>query len=102
MVKGLKHDENKLRYDLIPPEVEEELAKVLTYGAVKYAPNSWRGVEADRYLAAAGRHRIAHQRGELYDKESGLLHLSHLLCNVAFLLAKQIEELEGADCESFS
>ena len=35
-VKGMKFDEGKLRFDLIPPEIELYLAEVLTYGANKY------------------------------------------------------------------
>ena len=88
-----KFDGGKLRYDLVPVEVEEELAKVLTYGAEKYAPNSWQTVEPfyDRYYAALRRHIAAWRKGEKTDPESRLHHLSHALCNVAFLLAKELE-----------
>ena len=91
---GLKYDDGKLRYDLIPPEVIEELARVLTFGANKYADNSWQNLEdfKKRYYAAAMRHRIARQKGEIRDPESGLLHLSHELTNVAFLLWKELQE----------
>ena len=36
-MEGLKFDSDKLMYGLIPPECTEELVKVLTYGAKKYA-----------------------------------------------------------------
>ena len=39
--EGLKHDQGKLRFDLIPPEALIELAKVLTYGASKYNDRNW-------------------------------------------------------------
>lgn len=63
-VGGLKHDDGKLRMDLIPPEALESLAEVLMYGAAKYDANSWQGVEPSRYLAALLRHLTAHMRGE--------------------------------------
>lgn len=91
--KGLKFDNDKLRYDLIPPEVIEELAKVLTHGAAKYAPNNWKKVEPfnDRYYAALMRHLEAWRQGEQLDKDSGLHHLSHVITNVAFLLWKDLQ-----------
>lgn len=44
MTEGKKFDEEKDRYDLVPPEIEEAIAKVLTFGAAKYgleARNEW-------------------------------------------------------------
>jgi len=89
----MKFDDAKLRFDLIPPEAEEELAKVLTYGALKYAPNSWQGLEdfEDRYYAAARRHLTAARQGERLDPESNLLHLSHALTCIAFLIWREHE-----------
>lgn len=43
-MNGLKYDDGKPRLDLVPPEAVMALGRVLTYGAEKYAPNSWRGV----------------------------------------------------------
>lgn len=75
-------------YELIPPQVEEALAEVLTYGAKKYSPNSWKKVEPfeDRYYAAARRHIAAWRKGEIVDSESGIEHLKHALCCIAFLI----------------
>jgi hypothetical protein len=88
----VKLDDDKLRYELVPVEVEEELAKVLTYGAKKYKANSWQNVEPfnDRYYAALRRHVAAWRKGEVIDKESGLHHLSHALTCIAFLLSKEL------------
>ena len=84
---GLKFDDEKIRMDLIPVEVLEELGKVLTYGIKKgYGEDSWKKVEPHRYVAALLRHFTAWKKGEAYDPESNLKHLSHLLCNAAFLL----------------
>ena len=92
---GLKYDKGKPRYSLIPPILTESVAKVLTFGAEKYAPNSWQTVPnaEERYLDALMRHLEAYRGGERVDEESGLTHLSHLATNVAFLL--HFEEIEG-------
>ena len=85
---GRKFDSGKIRFDLIPEEAEEALAKVLTYGANKYAPDDWKKVEdaEDRYYAALRRHLHAMRDGEKFDAESGLPHSWHALANMAFLV----------------
>ena len=85
--KGMKFDNGKLLYSLIPPETTKALAEVLTYGANKYAPNNWQLVDNAevRYTDALFRHLEAFRSGETHDPESGLHHLSHVLANVAFL-----------------
>jgi hypothetical protein len=87
---GLKYDDDKLRMDLLPPKSIEELAKVLTYGAEKYGDNNWQNVESHRYNAALLRHLFAWMGGEERDGESGIHHLSHVLCNAAFLTYKEV------------
>lgn len=86
--KGMKHDQGKPRYDLLPAIAVDELAKVLKFGAEKYGPNSWQDVEdgLDRYRAALLRHTFAIQRGELIDDESGLPHAAHAMCCAAFIV----------------
>ena len=94
---GLKFDAGKLRYSLIPPEATRALAEVLSFGARKYAPNSWQTVPnaPERYLDALIRHLEAHRSGELYDPESNLPHVYHLLCNAAFLTYFTQKELNA-------
>ncbi len=84
---GEKYDDGKLRYSLIPTSATKALAEVLTFGADKYEPNSWKHVHngEERYLDAAMRHLELYRSGEKLDQESGLPHLSHLLTNIAFL-----------------
>jgi hypothetical protein len=91
---GNKYDSDKLRYDLIPVTAIEGLAKVLTFGAVKYEPNGWKTVEnaKERYYAALFRHLLAWRNGEKLDPESGLHHLEHVLTNVTFLLEFENQE----------
>lgn len=74
---GTKYDQDKLRYDLIPPFALEQLARVYTHGARKYSDNNWRkGMKWSRLYGALMRHIEAWRRGEDYDEESGCLHLA--------------------------
>jgi len=86
-VAGAKDDNGKPRWDLLPWKAIAGLVSVLTFGAKKYSPNGWRTVPnaKSRYTAALLRHLYCIQNGELLDKESGLRHIDHLLCNAAFL-----------------
>ena len=84
---AVKNDLGKLRYDLVPINALEELTKVLTFGAKKYADRNWeKGFEWGVVYAALMRHITAWWRGEDIDPESGLSHLSHAMCNIAFLI----------------
>lgn len=51
---GKKYDYGKVRMDLIPLDVVENIGKVLTYGAQKYSDNSWQNLPDfwKRYKAA--------------------------------------------------
>lgn len=85
---GLKYDKGKPRMWLLPFLSLYEIAKVLTFGAEKYAANSWQEVDnaTERYTNALLRHLTSIQQGEIYDEESGLLHWSHVGCNSLFLI----------------
>jgi uncharacterized HAD superfamily protein len=84
--KGLRFDEGKIRHDLLPAFAINELSKVLTFGAKKYAPNNWRkGMDWSKIIGPLKRHLNAIERGEDYDPETGLLHAAHVMCNAAFL-----------------
>lgn len=94
---GRKDDSGKLRMDLIPPEVEEMLALVLTKGASKYADRNWeKGIKYSRVYAALRRHLLAWMKGEEIDSEWGLPHLAHAYCCLTFLLTY---ELRGMGAE---
>lgn len=87
MEQGIKYDAGKPRFDLIEPEFTKSVAEVLTFGAEKYAPNSWQHVEdaTNRYYASLCRHLNAWRRGEKIDPESGMPHLAHVATNCMFL-----------------
>lgn len=61
---------------------------VYTFGAEKYAPNTWQKLENgyERYKAAMFRHVLAHEQGEMRDRESGLPHLAHAAWNALAML----------------
>lgn len=87
---GMRYDANKLRYDLIPQQILDELAAIYSYGAGKYADDNWRqGMRWRRVYGSAMRHLAAAQHGEELDPESGLPHLSHALWNIATLMVYQ-------------
>lgn len=90
--KGVKYDQTKARYDLIPFEALDQVAEVLTFGAQKYSPDNWRYVPQarDRYFAAALRHLSAWKQGEIQDPDSGLGHLSHAACCLLFLCSFEV------------
>lgn len=85
---AIRYNEGKVRYDLIPPEFIREIAEVLTFGAKKYSPDNWKGFnkqQQEEIKASLLRHIYAHLEGEEFDQESGLHHLAHAGCNLAFL-----------------
>jgi hypothetical protein len=87
---GRKDDHAKPRMDLIAPEAMVALARVLTFGAEKYAPRNWeKGMDWGRVYAAAQRHMWAWLAGEDNDPETGLSHMAHAMCCLMFLIAYQ-------------
>lgn len=87
----------KNRLDLIPPEVINGLAEVLTYGAKKYADRNWeKGMAWGRLFAATQRHLWAWWALQEIDEESSIHHLKHALADISFLLTYS-ERGIGAD-----
>ena len=86
--RGLKFDKDKVMLSLVSSNFVYGVGEVLTFGAKKYAPNSWQTVPdaKRRYEDALYRHWLAYLNGERIDKESGLSHLKHLATNAMFLL----------------
>lgn len=84
----IKADAGKLRLSLVPTEIIRAVARVREYGVDKYGEaESWRSVEAERYRDALLRHILAWWADpNAVDAESGLPHLWHAACNIAFLL----------------
>ena len=77
-MQGVKYDEGKERFDLIPPGPLMELAMVYTVGAQKYSDRNWeKGMAWGRVFAAVMRHLWKWWHGEKVDPEDGLSHLAH-------------------------
>jgi outer membrane receptor for Fe3+-dicitrate len=101
----VKHDDGKLRFDLLDHDFEAEIAGVLTHGASKYSDNNWQnarqnatvGAAKARYYAAFRRHMLAWRRGEEIDPDSGQPHLACAACSLMFL---RWYERNGAECEA--
>lgn len=95
---GERKNEGKTRHDLVPTFAQEEYAKVLTLGAQKYAERNWEnGMKWSKVLASLERHLQKIKNGEDYDKETGLLHSAHVMCNAAFLTEYYKVYPEGDD-----
>jgi hypothetical protein len=94
-MEGLKYDNDKPMWNLLPMASVEEVVKVLTYGAKKYSADNWRKVDSERYFAAFMRHIAAWRKGETHDVESGLHHLAHAITNLLFAMEHEREDNEN-------
>ena len=88
-----KADYGKAELSLVPRRIIWDIAAIRMYGNEKYHdPDNWKNVEPERYRNAAFRHFLAYlDDPHGVDKESGLPHLWHLDCNLAFLC--EIEDM---------
>ena len=86
--QSAKADDGKPLLSLVPKQIIYEIEKVRSFGVKKYKdPDNWKKVEIERYHEALLRHTLAVWEDiNARDKESGLLHLSHIATNVAFIL----------------
>lgn len=83
---GVKFDQLKARWSLVPRKVMAQVVEVLTFGAAKYSSDNWMHVDPEKYYNALHRHVDAWRNGEKYDEESGKHHLAHALCCLLFML----------------
>lgn len=92
--QSAKADAGKLPLSLVPREIIRDIAAIRQYGNEKYGdPDNWRTVEPWRYRDALFRHLLAYlDDPKGVDEESGLPHLWHLACNVAFLCEMEKQE----------
>jgi hypothetical protein len=86
-LEGRKDDAGKAPLSLIPRSALLAEADVLAFGAKKYQRDNWRkGMAYSRLIDAALRHVLAFADGEDADDETGLSHLAHARCCLAFLI----------------
>jgi len=90
-----KADEGKLQLTLVPLEIIRSIAKIRMFGVKKYHdPENWKRVEKERYKDALLRHLLMYlEDPSSIDEESGLPHLYHASCNMAFL--EEMEKMDG-------
>ena len=85
--QSVKADAGKPRISLVPTEIIRGVARAREIGVEKYGEiDNWKKVEPERYLDAVMRHLLAYIDGEIIDPDSGLNHLDHAACNIAFLM----------------
>ena len=89
---GRKFDGDKLEYGLVPPIGFKAVVEILTIGAQKYDRDNWKHVPDGkrRYFDAAMRHLWDWKSGDKYDEETSKNHLAHAICNLMFLLEKDL------------
>lgn len=94
--QGAKADAGKLPLTLVPLEIIRNIAAVRRYGKNKYGSSeNWKTIEPERYRDALFRHLLLYIEDPCgVDEESGLPHLWHLACNVAFLCELEKDKLK--------
>jgi len=95
---GARFNNGKADLSLIPLSTMEDEARVWMYGAQKYAAWNWaKGMNWSVPLACALRHLAKFQAGEDLDKETGLPHIAHAMCNLRMLTLYSKTYKEGDD-----
>lgn len=94
---GVKFDSDKIRLELLPPELIFAVGDIMTSGAKKYTDRNWElGMNWSRVYGALMRHLWAWWRGDAGDPDTGRSHLWHAGCCIAFLIAYE-ERKTGTD-----
>ena len=84
---GMKFDDGKPMWRLLPFRELREVVDILTFGVKKYEVDNWKKVTPpERYIDAAFRHFTSWIEGEKIDPETGKSHLAHAVCNLLFLM----------------
>ena len=83
-----RFNKGKVRYDLMAPWALDQIARVYTFGTIKYDDdNWWKGLRWKKEVfGCILRHIWKWFRGEKYDDESGLHHLAHAAWNCMTLM----------------
>ncbi len=87
-----KFDSEKPMFNLIDPFAQQDLAKLLTFGAKKYSADNWKKGDIITYISALERHLSDIKKGVLtddveffIDDDSKLQHGAALMCNSMFI-----------------
>ena len=103
---GMKDDRAKPRLGLVFEGFSmalTEVGKVGTFGSAKYTDNGWTSVPnaKARYTDAMYRHLMQEAQGEMWDKESKILHDAHVAWNALARLELELRELRAKYDEGF-
>ena len=102
MAKRDNKGKPEMHYWDLFPKVAEAFSRVMEYGGSKYEYlNFAKGCKPDQeYLDSARRHHLAHckkyisgDQTDMYDTESGCLHLAHELFNLFALIEYNLGDL---------
>ena len=87
--EGKKNDikDDKTRWELMPLDCLEDIARVYTEGAKKYGVNNWQNLDNgyERYKGALLRHLYTAESKE-FDEETGCRHLAQVAWNAIAML----------------
>lgn len=80
--------DGKLRWDLMPLDCLNEIARVYTSGANKYGENTWQYLDNgyERYKGALLRHLYEDSIGNDTDEDTGCIHLAQVAWNAIAML----------------
>lgn len=99
MGSAIKYDQDKPKVHLLEPTFLLGLAEVMTYGAIKYGEDNWKGgLDVTRMYSAAMRHLLAYRSGEQLD-ESGYSHVLHAAANLMMLHYYSVGEVGTSKVE---
>ena len=94
---GLRYDDGKPRFDLIPPEAVIALAAHYERGARKYADRNWeKGMAWGKCFASMQRHAWAWSNGEDIDAETDTHHMIAVAWNALALYTYAMRKI-GTD-----
>lgn len=95
---GVRFDEGKARYDLVPADGLHELVLVYTKGAAKYADRNWeKGMAWHRVFGSLMRHAWKFWRGERYDAETSCHHMAMVAWNALALCCYDLRNVGEDD-----
>lgn len=84
--KALRFNTGKPKLSMYPTNAMIEVTKVWEKGLEKYPKDNWKQLYGPETIPAvldsALRHIIEMLDGNHFDKESGLLHAAHAICNL--------------------
>lgn len=96
-----KDTKGKPTLGLVPIEILYGIERVREFGLQKYKdPENWKKVSKEDYWQALLRHVVkAWDDMDKVDDESGLPHLWHIACNLAFIIALEKDGNGSEKCK---